>query len=74
MPGLSHLLTFRRRGKAYGCFINAVAFQMCQLCPLMLLQEMARKMSALAGFSKFTKLEWDANNGMNWHSHYMMTP
>ena len=37
-------------------------------------QDVARRMSAAAGFSKFTKLEWDANNGMNWHSHYMMMP
>lgn len=38
------------------------------------LQDAARKMSAAAGFKRFTKLEWEADNSMQWHSHYMLTP
>lgn len=48
---------------------------MCaHVCWCAAVQDLARKMSAEAGFSKFSKLEWEVDNGMNWHAHYMMTP
>jgi len=52
--------------------VSGVLVRCCTCVSCM--QDLARKMSAAAGFSRFTKLQWDPDKGMNWHSHYMMTP
>jgi hypothetical protein len=41
---------------------------------LVCLQDKAREMSAAAGFSSFSKLDYEVEGDMGWHAHYMIRP